>query len=433
MKYLKKEFLIIAIFVLMIIIFPIICTAQTTGTVNTETVRLRSEPSTDSKIVTLLSLNDNVSIVEKDGDWYKVTYGEYTGYISSEFIKTDEDVQDNKEEEKIEAEAQEEKVSEAIEPKTVSKQINVEKQIKDNTKLFYMPLIHSNIINTLGSQEVYVIQYAGNWAYVKAGKEFGWVRIEKLVEENVQENIEEKVEQEKEEEENQEEQANKQEETATVEETKKILYINAENVNFRKSADKSSEILDTLRINTEVEVIGEENGWYNVKVNDTVGYISASLLSTEKTVSSRSSEEQRTIEQQETVEVSSGDADIQNQIVEYAKTFLGCPYVYGGTSPNGFDCSGFVQYVYKHFGYSISRSSKTQVNDGVGIYDVNDLEPADILIFKSYSDGSTIGHVGLYIGNNQFIHANDENTGVIITSLSYGRYPERLVCGRRIV
>ena len=90
-------------------------------------------------------------------------------------------------------------------------------------------------------------------------------------------------------------------------------------------------------------------------------------------------------------------------------------------------------YVYKHFGYSVSRSSKTQVNDGVGIYDVDDLEPADILIFTSYNGGSTIGHVGLYIGNNQFIHANDEKTGVIITSLSYGHYPERLVCGRRIV
>ena len=86
-----------------------------------------------------------------------------------------------------------------------------------------------------------------------------------------------------------------------------------------------------------------------------------------------------------------------NDIVNYAKNFLGVPYVFGGTSPSGFDCSGFVQYIYKHFGINISRTTKTQINDGVEV-GRNDLQPGD-LVFTSNS------HVTLYIGNNLLIHA----------------------------
>ena len=83
-------------------------------------------------------------------------------------------------------------------------------------------------------------------------------------------------------------------------------------------------------------------------------------------------------------------------IVNYAKTFLGVRYVFGGSSPNGFDCSGLVQYVYKHFGINISRTTKTQINDGREV-GRNNLQLGDLV----FSDS---GHVTLYIGNNQVIH-----------------------------
>lgn len=445
MKNIKKRILIIALFVLMIIIFPKDIFAATTGIVDTETVRMRKEATTESDIVTLLSQDFKVEIIEKEGNWYKVKYKEYTGYVSAEYIKVDNEVSENveeKKEEKIETqtETETEKTTEETSvvntPEKKSLNVNTKYNLSKKAKLYYLPLIYSRELNTIEeNEEAFIIQIVNNWAYVKIDKEFGWIRLDSF--ENKTEVVEEKNEEQIEETENNENQEaaevqeEKKEETASQE--TKTMYINASNVNFRKSADKSSDIIDTLSLNTEVEVLSEEDGWYKITVDGKTGYVSASLISDEKTVSSRSADEPRTSQQEEAVEVSSGDSDLQSQIVEYAKSFLGCPYVYGGTSPSGFDCSGFVQYVYRHFGYSISRSSKTQVNDGVGIYDENDLEPGDILIFKAYDDGSTIGHVGLYIGNNQFIHASDEKTGVIITSLSAGRYPQRFVCGRRIV
>ena len=96
-------------------------------------------------------------------------------------------------------------------------------------------------------------------------------------------------------------------------------------------------------------------------------------------------------------------------IVNYAKQFLGVRYVFGGTSPNGFDCSGLVQYVYNHFGINISRTTKTQINDGREV-GRNNLQLGD-LVFPSS------GHVTLYIGNNQVIHAPQEGEVVKISNI----------------
>ena len=87
-------------------------------------------------------------------------------------------------------------------------------------------------------------------------------------------------------------------------------------------------------------------------------------------------------------------------IVNFAKNFLGVRYIFGGSSPNGFDCSGLVQYVYKHFGINISRTTKTQINDGREV-GRNNLQLGDLVFPNS-------GHVTLYIGNNQVIHAHNQ-------------------------
>ena len=96
-------------------------------------------------------------------------------------------------------------------------------------------------------------------------------------------------------------------------------------------------------------------------------------------------------------------------IVNYAKTFLGVRYVFGGSSPNGFDCSGLVQYVYNHFGINISRTTKTQINDGREV-GRNNLQLGDLVFPDS-------GHVTLYIGNNQVIHAPQPGEVVKISNI----------------
>ena len=106
------------------------------------------------------------------------------------------------------------------------------------------------------------------------------------------------------------------------------------------------------------------------------------------------------------------------KIVNYAKQFMGVKYVYGGMSPNGFDCSGFTSYVYKAFGISLPRTASGQAGTGLSVSKDN-LVPGDLVFFETYTKG--ISHVGIYVGNGQFIHASSSK-GITITSLSDSYY-----------
>ena len=120
-----------------------------------------------------------------------------------------------------------------------------------------------------------------------------------------------------------------------------------------------------------------------------------------------------------------------NDVVEYAKQYLGCKYVSGGISPTtGFDCSGFTSYVYKHFGISLNRTSREQINSGISIEKSN-LQPGDIVFFNN-AGNTSIGHVGIYVGGDNFIHASNPKEGVRITSLSTSYYKKRYVGARRV-
>lgn len=119
------------------------------------------------------------------------------------------------------------------------------------------------------------------------------------------------------------------------------------------------------------------------------------------------------------------------EIVDYAKTFLGVDYVYGGTSPSGFDCSGLVYYCYKHFGYSVNRTAASLALNGRSVSS-DALQVGDILLFTS-RDGSYIGHTGLYVGGGQFIHAPRTGDVVKISNLSDAYYTDHYYGARRVV
>jgi cell wall-associated NlpC family hydrolase len=118
-------------------------------------------------------------------------------------------------------------------------------------------------------------------------------------------------------------------------------------------------------------------------------------------------------------------------IVDYALGFLGVQYVYGGTSPSGFDCSGLVYYCYRHFGYTVNRTAAGLAYSGTEVSS-SDLQPGDILLFTS-SDGSYIGHTGLYIGGGQFVHAPHTGDVVKISSLSDDYYTRHYWGARRVI
>ena len=117
-----------------------------------------------------------------------------------------------------------------------------------------------------------------------------------------------------------------------------------------------------------------------------------------------------------------------SSIVSRALSLQGTPYVYGGTTPKGLDCSGFTKYVYAGSGISLPRTSYAQYSSGTAV-SKNNLNPGDLVFFSTYSKGAS--HVGIYTGGGRFVHASNPRTGVIVSSLSDSYYSSRYVGARR--
>jgi peptidoglycan endopeptidase LytE len=130
----------------------------------------------------------------------------------------------------------------------------------------------------------------------------------------------------------------------------------------------------------------------------------------------------------EIVQPAAGKADA---ILKTAASLLGTPYRYGGQTPGGFDCSGFVFYVFSQHGYSLPRTAAAQASSGYAV-DKSELLPADIVYFRC--GGGGIDHSGIYIGNNQFIHSSSPSSGgVIYSSLTEGYYAKYYSGARRVI
>jgi len=122
----------------------------------------------------------------------------------------------------------------------------------------------------------------------------------------------------------------------------------------------------------------------------------------------------------------------KNIIVKQAKHYLGGKYVWGGTTPKGFDCSGYVQYLYKKSHINLPRTAWSQSKQGVAV-SKNNLEKGDLLFFLTDKKrGIPITHVGIYLGNGEFIHAASKKQGIIISPLTHGHYANTFVSARRL-
>lgn len=123
----------------------------------------------------------------------------------------------------------------------------------------------------------------------------------------------------------------------------------------------------------------------------------------------------------------------KNPIIYHAKSYLGGRYVWGGTQPEGFDCSGYVKYLYEKEGIELPRTAWEQSKVGQQIPQYA-LEKGDLVFFKTTDKRKIpITHVGMYIGNDKFIHAASKKAGIIISSLSKGKYAKKFVKATRII
>ena len=117
------------------------------------------------------------------------------------------------------------------------------------------------------------------------------------------------------------------------------------------------------------------------------------------------------------------------QVADLAEQYVGSRYVWGGASPAGFDCTGFVLWVFGQFGVSLPRSEAGQLNSGAPVAAEN-LQPGDVLVFANTYRGG-LSHVGIYIGEGQFVHAVDEAHGVMVNYLWDDYWGPRFIGGSR--
>ena len=209
-------------------------------------------------------------------------------------------------------------------------------------------------------------------------------------------------------------------------------------VNVRTTPSLDGSVITKLLKGTNVKVLAVENGWYQISYTDYVGYMHPDyVLVNGVAYTNVTTEADSDIPDEE--KIVSGNLEVPNnttasteqaKLIEYAKQFLGVKYVYGGASPDGFDCSGFTYYVFKQFGYDLNRSSAAQINNGTEV-SMSELQPGDLVFFSrgNYS----VGHVGIYIGDGNFIHSTSPGDVVSITPMNMKYYAERYVGARRIL
>ena len=196
---------------------------------------------------------------------------------------------------------------------------------------------------------------------------------------------------------------------APVEASERRGVVSGGTINVRTGPSTNYQRITTVRSGKILTILGEEKGWYKVSFGNTTGYMHGDYVK----------------------ELSSESSSIGAQAAELALTYLGTPYVWGGASPNGFDCSGLTLYVYKQFGHSLTHSATAQYNNA-GVYVAKEeLQPGDLVFFSG--GGYAIGHCGIYIGNGEFVHARQSIGEVVTNKLSMLYYVNHYVGAKRIV
>ena len=186
-------------------------------------------------------------------------------------------------------------------------------------------------------------------------------------------------------------------------------WVDGSDVRMRAAAGTDSEIVRVTTYGESVEILGVDGEWYKVSAGGKTGYIRGDYVSFTEPDPSQAP----------------AAGSIGEQIVAFAEQFLGTPYVWAGSSPSGFDCSGFVSYVFKNFGYTVNRTAASMYTNGVAV-DKSELQIGDAVFFASSSE--SIGHVGIYIGDGEFIHSSSGCGYVTISGLDESYYSRMYVC-----
>lgn len=228
-----------------------------------------------------------------------------------------------------------------------------------------------------------LLEDAGDWYKVTSGKVTGYVSKQYLVTGDEAESIAEQ-------------------------EIKTVATVNTETLNVRAEKSTDSAVLSQVGNSEAFTVNSVADGWVEISVDDSVGYISQDYVTLAQALPTA-----KTIEQ---VKYGDGVSDVRASVVSYALQFVGNRYVWGGTSlEKGIDCSGFTMRILGKYGISLPHSSRAQPSYGTKI-SASEAKPGDLFF---YGSGRSISHVAIYIGNGQIVHASNKRDGIKVSNAYY--------------
>ena len=432
------KYVVASIIMLLLIVLSNKVQAQT-ATVTADTLNLRSEASTDSSIVKLLNQGEELDVISDEGDWLRVSSDGTEGYVSKDYVQVNEETVNTTPETPTETPTQTPTTENPSETGTGTTVVT--SKVNQDTQIRILPLINSNVLENISSgATVTIITSTNKWTFVETDTISGWI-LNSALEENTTSTSDNQTTGNTDNGNTNNTSSSENNDTTnqssdTMYDTAVTKYINGSSVYIRNEPSTDASIVISLIRNTDVTVTGENGDWYKVKYGDSEGYIFKELLSDEQTEqTNRHMPLAETTNLQENIEQTSNsnESSLGQEIVEYAKQYLGYPYVYGGAGSSSFDCSGFTMYVYKNFGYSLSHSARAQSKMGTYVEKEN-LQPGDLVFFLDYETMDDIGHCGIYIGDGNFIHASS-GTGycVKISTLLSGSYDRRYATARRLI
>ncbi len=384
------------------------------ATINTSDVILRAEPNTDCEMIGSLTTGDSVSIVEKLDGWYHVNCYGLDGYVAADYVTPCLDWKDVK---KL---------------KSDSKVLAVGIVNGSTVRMRKKPDTDSKVITALGQGiPVSIVGAKNGWYKVKFDGHTGYMSADYV--------------------------------SANKKVSGLVSYgeVTASALNIRQKANAEADCVGEVAYGTYVDVTGFKNGWYKIKYDDYKGYVSGDYLnltitkpvaitetvettdtSTDMSTSnsnSSSNSNSNSTSQKTTYSYSLPSGGSGGSITgsgrdvsSYAQSLQGVPYVYGGASTYGFDCSGFTMYVMRHFGYSLPHGATPQLNYGSSVSRSN-LQPGDLVFFTgTYNTSSVASHVGIYVGGGQFVHASSGSGHVTTSSLSNSYYSSHYLTARHL-
>lgn len=379
-------------------------TGTTKGIVRADVLNVRSGEGTNYSIIGTITENSKVDILSTGNGWCKIKYNNSYGFVSKDYITIVEDSNNSGNSgNNNSSNPGNDTSSKGLIGTVTADALNVRSGAGTN---------YSVISSVSYGTKIDILSNENGWYKIKLNNGFGYVSgtYVQVTENSGSVDI-----------------PNQDNTTSGPSHTVqgKIAIVTADALNIRSGPGTSNSIVGVAHYGSKYAIVSCVNGWYQIESGNVKGYVSGDYI----TIANEGDSFSPLVRETALIETSyTGE-----QIVEKAKEYIGVPYLWGGFTPMGFDCSGLVQYVYKQFGINLERTTYYQVHQGK-IVGRNELRAGDLIFFTTNDeDPNDISHVGLYVGNDLFIQAPKPGDTVRISNLNSAYYSNRYYVAKRII